>query len=170
MPSPHISRTVKSLHGGKRDDEADVPEMGVPSADAVLPMIDKAMTVQLSYPVMFDAFDDWLVDICTRERLCRAMKGDKMFTCIMQMPPRIFGTAKGKCSVASALQVTFAVIGTRIEPVVMTRNCPRAISVGMRIVRQGRGDPWLSGGTLANFAEFGSAPAMRRVALHRGTG
>ena len=61
------------------------------------------------------------------------------------MPPRLIETAKGHFEAATALKVTGAVNGTRLELASMAEQCPRAIARGKRACRTGVSFSWLNG-------------------------
>ena len=89
-------------------------------------------------PNMLDLSEHWLVDTGTCEDVCPSFeKDDEKVKQTSQVPPEFFETAKGEVRAATALKVTGAVNGSRIEPRVMTKKCSRAIALGKRVVRGG---------------------------------
>ena len=102
-----------------------------------------AATPALSCP--FDLQKEWLADAGTCDDLCPPEGRRKVCNPVKRLKPREFETASGKLKVDQSLVLSNTINDMELEPALMGKGCPRAVSISKAVVHRKRSYLWLNG-------------------------
>ena len=153
-PSGHVPTRIAAHFGGRfvdgddhyHEDLTADASVGAHECEGILPRPNKAMAAAAMRPSPFDLSDEWLADTGASDDLCPvtdAQKVDK--SAVITLRPRVFETAKGLMKVSQSLLLSRAINNMDLQPMLMDKKCPRAVSISRQVLDCGRSYLWLNG-------------------------